>query len=112
MLAGAGPDASEEWCTLRGLTQVASLAWLTMHRRSVCKMSQSQSVCTDVSRCRGIYMKASREVKRFDNTTRSPVYAYVSATLKARAWRRSRRWLCLAPPPHHTGVQATEAGMR
>ena len=101
MLADAGPDAWEECCTLRGLTQLASLAWLTMHWRSVCKMSQCQSVCTGVSRCRGIYMKASREVKRFDNTTRSPVYAYVSATLKARAWRRSWRWLCLGPAPHH-----------
>ncbi len=29
-------------------------------------------------------MSASRDVKRFDNTTRSPVYAFVSATLKVR----------------------------
>ena len=35
-------------------------------------------------RCRNTYMSASRDVKRFDNTTRSPVYAFVSATLKVR----------------------------
>lgn len=34
--------------------------------------------------CRHVYMAASRDVKRFDNITRSPVYAFVSSTLKAR----------------------------
>lgn len=34
--------------------------------------------------CRHVYMAASRDVKRFDNITRSPVYAFVSSTLRAR----------------------------
>jgi hypothetical protein len=86
--------------------------WPGRHPRSACKLLNPQSVCARASRCRGIYMKASREVKRFDNTTRSPVYAYVSATLKARAHRSSWRWLRPGPPLHCTGVQGTEARPR
>ena len=46
--------------------------------------------------CRHVYMAASRDVKRFDNITRSPVYAFVSSTLKARPQSEQRHSSCVS----------------
>lgn len=56
------------------------------------QQTYSECTCVCVSICRQRYITTSREIKRWDATSRSPVYASFSATLKVSAQPTLKNW--------------------